>query len=562
MAKIKVIAWFAFFLSVAFCPRGETATITVCSSGCTHSDLQLALNASDAGDIIEIQDSLIYSRSGGYEWTRSGGEGNPIILRAKTGQNPTITASDNSNGCVLSITGSYLQIGDTEDDGTINIMSALNNGMHGINIGSGRHDNVVKYTTIKDIRSGIGIFVSASSYDNLIEGNTFDNIHYNSGAGGSEGSCIDLRGNDNIIRGNKFHRCSHDNIFIPTSSSYNNQILDNYFDNGWGHGIATDESYGGTPHHTLIEGNTFENIALSSDDHRKNCIQISGATQFTIRKNFFIRPLSRVFEINSYSGLTDTIEDIWIYNNTFYDIGWRGVLDTSLGVAMQHRSVSTGSYQDVKWYNNLLEKVGQTLIDPSDGTYCNMPFYVVWTLAYYNDVPDAGCGESGLEASDWNGFVLKNNNIRPYFDGAYRLDYDHTIYYVRGGSCGCEAYYSAAGVNGIGSASGNMSQDPMFIDPENGDFGLEENSPVIDKGIVVADPNADEGGWDQLDYAGNAPDIGAFEYGLDESGDGGNNGARAGGCSITSGVNYCLSCIVLILIGLIAILSARRRFRN
>ena len=44
-----------------------------------------------------------------------------------------------------------------------------------------------------------------------------------------------------------------------------------------------------------------------------------------------------------------------------------------------------------------------------------------------------------------------------------------------------------------------------WVDPENGNFTLAEDSPAVDGGIVV--PGINE------DYEGNAPDCGAFEYG-------------------------------------------------
>jgi len=47
--------------------------------------------------------------------------------------------------------------------------------------------------------------------------------------------------------------------------------------------------------------------------------------------------------------------------------------------------------------------------------------------------------------------------------------------------------------------------NPMFVDPENGDFRLQENSPAIDFGTVI--PGITDG------YAGAAPDAGAYEYG-------------------------------------------------
>ncbi len=47
----------------------------------------------------------------------------------------------------------------------------------------------------------------------------------------------------------------------------------------------------------------------------------------------------------------------------------------------------------------------------------------------------------------------------------------------------------------------NLAANPLFVEPENGDFHLQAGSPAIDAGINVG-----------LPYSGNAPDMGAYEY--------------------------------------------------
>ena len=51
--------------------------------------------------------------------------------------------------------------------------------------------------------------------------------------------------------------------------------------------------------------------------------------------------------------------------------------------------------------------------------------------------------------------------------------------------------------------------DPLFVDPENGDFNLQEDSPCIDAGIADIDGD----GEDDTQYVGSAPDMGVFEFG-------------------------------------------------
>ncbi len=62
---------------------------------------------------------------------------------------------------------------------------------------------------------------------------------------------------------------------------------------------------------------------------------------------------------------------------------------------------------------------------------------------------------------------------------------------------------------GLFEGEGNINLDPMFTDPENGAFTLQEGSPCIDVGIADIDG---DGVDDITNYIGLAPDMGAFEY--------------------------------------------------
>tara|TARA_Y100001934_G_C12378783_1_gene790962 strand:- start:2644 stop:4851 length:2208 start_codon:yes stop_codon:yes gene_type:complete len=65
------------------------------------------------------------------------------------------------------------------------------------------------------------------------------------------------------------------------------------------------------------------------------------------------------------------------------------------------------------------------------------------------------------------------------------------------------------GCNTTLEGAGNIETNPMFVDYENGDFNLQPNSPCIDAG--TSDINGD-GVSDILDYSGDSPDMGAFEW--------------------------------------------------
>ncbi|MCF8296653.1 MAG: T9SS type A sorting domain-containing protein [Saprospiraceae bacterium] len=85
--------------------------------------------------------------------------------------------------------------------------------------------------------------------------------------------------------------------------------------------------------------------------------------------------------------------------------------------------------------------------------------------------------------------------------------------------CDVEGGIDAIVLNGydVNWLEGNIDTDPMFSDPENGDFTLQANSPCIDAGTAYFEY---EGiGYLDLepdDYNGIAPDIGYWEYEIND----------------------------------------------
>ena len=63
-------------------------------------------------------------------------------------------------------------------------------------------------------------------------------------------------------------------------------------------------------------------------------------------------------------------------------------------------------------------------------------------------------------------------------------------------------------IQGGWEGEGNIDVDPLFTDPENGDFTLQSDSPCIDTGIPIED----------MEYCDDAPDMGAYEYCVEECG--------------------------------------------
>jgi hypothetical protein len=76
-----------------------------------------------------------------------------------------------------------------------------------------------------------------------------------------------------------------------------------------------------------------------------------------------------------------------------------------------------------------------------------------------------------------------------------------------------EVIITYSDIEGGWEGEGNINIDPLFLDPENGDYALLEGSPCIDAGTsffeyegeILVDMSEDE-------YYGSAPDMGAYEW--------------------------------------------------
>lgn len=74
---------------------------------------------------------------------------------------------------------------------------------------------------------------------------------------------------------------------------------------------------------------------------------------------------------------------------------------------------------------------------------------------------------------------------------------------------------SAVAVSGTHSTlqwgAGNVTTDPLFVDPKAGDFHLQASSPLIDTGTVAGAPQIDV--ERHLRPCGSGVDMGAYEFG-------------------------------------------------
>ena len=64
-------------------------------------------------------------------------------------------------------------------------------------------------------------------------------------------------------------------------------------------------------------------------------------------------------------------------------------------------------------------------------------------------------------------------------------------------------------IQGGWEGDGNIDTDPLFVDADNGDYTLQQESPCIDAGTADIDGDGNE---DITNYFGTAPDMGAYEF--------------------------------------------------
>ncbi len=81
-------------------------------------------------------------------------------------------------------------------------------------------------------------------------------------------------------------------------------------------------------------------------------------------------------------------------------------------------------------------------------------------------------------------------------------------------SANSDDYYSATTFGTIEMGDGNVTDNPLFVDPQNGDYSLQANSPCIDAGDPDTNDNMETYKFDQEDRDpdGTRKDIGAIYF--------------------------------------------------
>jgi len=142
--------------------------------------------------------------------------------------------------------------------------------------------------------------------------------------------------------------------------------------------------------------------------------------------------------------------------------------------------------------NHANNGIGGILVEFSDVTLENIT--VSGNSSTYGG--SIGVGEGG-NVNLTNSILWGNTDGTEEVDGEVLLELDGSL----------TAYYND--IEGGYGGFANIDADPLFTNPDSGDFTLQQGSPCIDAGTADLDWDGIE---DITDYFGSAPDMGAYEY--------------------------------------------------
>jgi len=275
-----------------------------------------------------------------------------------------------------------------------------------------------------------------------------------------------------------------------------------------------------------VDSNYFHDLKMvvntegGKDDYGAFAVNVlggsAGISNITISNNRVERAIAPSFDYGHDGGAVELFEEIdgvYIFNNFVKD---------SKGFIESGGSGGDDTLQNVYVYNNISkDNVGGPFIffnapsgnDPYDAAYFN---YVVENNTIYHT---ANSSSSSLDTKSpiWfagkmpNQNTLKFRNNIVYLNGVSDVadfdDYLHenNLFYREDGSINTNSGSKAH----LPNSSEIVNQSPLFVDPANDDFRLQEGSPAIDAGTSV-DFESDYVG--NLRNQGGATDMGAIEF--------------------------------------------------
>ncbi|MCD6496328.1 MAG: right-handed parallel beta-helix repeat-containing protein, partial [Candidatus Aenigmarchaeota archaeon] len=341
--------------------------------------------------------------------------------------------------------------------------------MYGIDIDNADYVNItdLEIAYIHDM----GIRVTYGSDYNVIDNCT---VHHVGAIEIPVQEGINLMGSYNTVRNCKISQCGRHGIYIFAGGTdsvtgnvvENNQIFDNYYTGvdiknladavSSGHIIRNNLFYCSSDGSYADTGTDTEGIVVGGN-HRQTDIHIYNNTMYDM---FGIG-------IQLENSVTD---HVYIYHNTIYGTNPLNTHGYSAGIFLGASGMS-----DIYVRNNIVMDVKNACFFYAGGTDFDVD-YNCW-----------------YQSSDSGGHRFTNTPWGSYISG----DFEEWK-------------------NDFGFDTHSYWENPDFVDAANRDFHLAPDSPAIDTGILIPGFHCETAGFHPdegcVEWYGNEPDIGAFEY--------------------------------------------------
>jgi len=318
-----------------------------------------------------------------------------------------------------------------------------------------------------------------------------------------------------------------------TAKDYSHHLEWNDCDIAWAKvGIFLTETASGAgngPYNITIDGCTIHDIGVLAADADSHAIAIGGIHDILIQNNEIY---------NAGSGITNYLfpTNSGLENTT---IRWNYIHDghtlngaNARGIEYNMSGKNTASKEGNVCYGNIVANMVGNEADGYRSTWASDQ------IVFYNNIA-YNCNQSfyfnyTCTSDRGPNIVLKNNisiesaNYHIYFgsatnEGNYTIDSDYNLFYPdksEGFAFKEVGYATYTNLSGWQSLSRSrctfdphsIVADPLFVDPENGNFNLIPGSLAIDAGVDVG--LAQDFGGNPVPL-GSAPDIGAYEAVID-----------------------------------------------
>ena len=417
------------------------------------------------GDTVQL-------RGGNYDGqaikpSQSGSsESQRITYMAYPGEQPVIRRVQ--AGLVLS-GKEYITVDGIDMDGEF-YRGPTHSSWPGVNAGSSNIENFAKisnsqYNVIRNVtwryaHGWAGLEISGGSHHNKFLDSTFDFVGtYDNGLGDDKGDTLQVvRGSHNLVQGCTFRHGGHSSLVIE--QGHYNVVRENYFDGdfsdveGAGAGARTVELKGEGPTndtsgYNLFEYNVLVNTKTPSDTSSAPAMKVNGIGQI-VRRNFIYNNHSNaIITANGDGGSNGYVGNNHIYHNVMYNNGraaWALFFNSSNGVTNDN---------NVCMNNIMYENRTNTTSSSNDAEiiYSNSGLLGRGNRTTNNFMMKSNSGDSKVFT------VEDKNNSLSWYENTYPQEF-----------------------------SNNMQQNPDFASAQLRsvvDFKLSPSSPAIDAGAYL-----------------------------------------------------------------------------